>query len=231
MRRSGVSIIISLIALTLAFALGHTTAGGASHPKGSTPPTTAGGAVSSHVVGGVPVGYARNESGAAAAAAAYLAALGSPAMFRPAARRGIIATVTGPEATNALVAGLNTDYELTGRALDLDSGTGAPPPGGTLVARATPMGFTVVAYRADQAVVAVWQNAIVGIAGPGAREPVREYWSTETVTLRWVSGDWRWLSLSSEEGPAPIGPLLRPAPARQLANQFLNFTGYDHVAR
>ena len=158
---------------------------------------------------------ARTEQGAVAAALDILGLYGSPAMYDTVRRRELVARTAGAAVQDDLQAQFDTAFALAARGLGIDRD--GNPVEGTLVARAIPAGQRVVSYSPDRAVVAVWTTGLLGVAGAASRNPVQERWSTETVTLAWQDGAWRWLGLEHEDGPAPVGSPQVPATFNQVA--------------
>lgn len=176
---------------------------------------------------GVPVGYPHSTAGAEAAAANYVAAYGSEAMFSPTARAEIVKAIVARSDQKELTGALEESFGLAGQAYGLDS-SGLPAKGLDLVARTVPVGVTVQSYSSTQAVVDVWAVTIIGLVGEGSTRPISEAWNTATVTLRWADGDWKWVSVTQRDGPTPVSGLQPPSSAGQLAEALLRSQELRH---
>jgi hypothetical protein len=158
----------------------------------SAPPTadTASAAVirSSHgptlLIAGVPAGYSRDRSGAAAAAVnflqvCYTASVGG---LDPAT---IAATSVADTATDAA-------RRMPGPSRTVDPGVGQ---------QLTPLSVTVISADQDTATVTVWAGAVYGAVKP---QPVTlTQWATFTVRLVWQSSDWKIADVTDVAGPTP----------------------------
>ena len=194
---------------------------------GSTaaPAQAAEGAGPSQVTHGVGVGYARSRAGAVAAAANYTQVLSSSLILDQAKRRAAIDTLAAPEARARLqrtfdqaVAQMRKGFGLTGAAGDNAS----------VLMRATPVGWRIDNYGDGAATVAIWMTSVGGsVGGADGPVPIREGWSTTTVALRWVRGDWKQVKSTTSDGPVPIGDVAPPTAAPDLigaAEEFKEFT-------
>lgn len=181
---------------------------GAGHPAASgrpstpaAPPAPAG--TTLHVEGGVVVGFPRTEAGARAAAANIDAVLGSELMYGP-GRSVVLDAVADPTARPALQQQADAAYEAGRKAFGLDAAGLSTQDGLTFVARRLPAGAHVVGWTPDSAVVQLWDDELIGTAGAGSTLPVRQGWATDTVTLRWTDGRWRYVSEAGVAGPVPV---------------------------
>jgi hypothetical protein len=149
-----------------------------------------------------PTGYARTPEGAVAAATAYVAALGGPAILDPAAVRTTLTAIASSESREGLIRA----YELAAAQARkrLGAGTASDP---TVVFRTAPVGYRVDGFQRRGATVSVWR---VGIVGSGATVQPRQSWRTETLSLVWEDGSWKVDAVRSAPGPTP--PLAGPAP-------------------
>lgn len=152
---------------------------------------------------GVFVGYQDTKEGAEAAAANYVAAYGSDAMMRADSRHQLVHAIADPAIEADLQKQLDQAFALAAQGLGL-SKDGKAPTGQSFVSRAVPFGTVVKGFDPSKATVAVWINMISGTAGQGSTHPVSESWNTVTLTLSWVSGDWKWSSFSQADGPTPV---------------------------
>ncbi|MGH3344887.1 MAG: hypothetical protein ACRDPK_18865 [Carbonactinosporaceae bacterium] len=197
--------------------------GPASEPK-IDPDPISGSLPDGRAAAGVPVGYRHSAEGAQSAAANYAVAYGSEAMFDPAQRRAIVAAIADPAVATRLAARLDTAFAAVSKTYGLD-GDGDPPEGLTFVCRTLPVGVRLVSYGGDTAVVAVWINGIIGLAGDESTRPVAEGWHTMTVRLRWVEGDWRWRSFTQRDGPTPVSGRQPASGADEIARAVTTYEG------
>ena len=136
------------------------------------------------LVDGVPAGYSRDRSGAAAAAVnflqvCYTASVGG---LDPAT---ITATSLAGTATDAA-------RRMPGPSRAADPGVGQ---------QLTPLSVTVVSADENTATVTVWAGAVYGAVKP---QPVTlTQWATFTVRLVWQSSDWKIADVTDVAGPTP----------------------------
>jgi hypothetical protein len=152
---------------------------------------------------GVLTGYADTQDGAVAAAANFVAAYGSDAMMTTDSRHQIVHAIADPAIESNLQTELDQAFALAAQGFGLDK-NGKAPTGQTFVSRAVPFGTSVTGFSASKATVAVWINMIAGTAGQGSTHPVSETWTTVTLNLSWVNGDWKWSSFTQAAGPTPV---------------------------
>jgi len=214
---------------------GGNDAGQAVRPDGIVPPITTSRDISAartgglQLVAGVPVGYGHTPAGAISAATNYAIAYGGPAMFVPAKRRAIVDATTDPAVWATQQAQQGALYSATADKFGLDQ-QGRPTAAGVeFVARELPVGARLVAYTPDTAVVAVWEDGLVGLAGTGTTRPVQEGWGTTTVTLRWAAGDWKWTAGSFTPGPTPITGVQTPSDPQTIADAVDQFAGFSYA--
>jgi len=181
------------------------------------------------LVAGVPIGYAHTDAGAVGAATNYAIAYGGPAMFVPAQRRAIVDATTDPAVRAAQQAQQTALYTATADKFGLDQQGRPTAPGVEFVARELPVGARLVAYTPDTAVVAVWEDGLVGLAGTGTTRPVQEGWGTTTVTLRWAAGDWKWTAGSFTPGPTPVTGVQTPSDPQAIADAVDEFGGFSYA--
>jgi hypothetical protein len=229
--------VLAGVALVAAYTAGQGHGGGpAVPPAGIVPPAAVvpGGPGAARpgglqLVAGVPVGYAHTDAGAVSAATNYAIAYGGPAMFVPAQRRAIVDVTTDPATRAAQQAQQSALYSATADKFGLDQQGRPTAPGVEFVARELPVGARLVAYTPDTAVVAVWEDGLVGLAGTGTTRPVQEGWGTTTVTLRWAAGDWKWTAGSFTPGPTPITGVQTPSDPQAIADAVDEFGGFSYV--
>ncbi|MCE7083365.1 hypothetical protein [Streptomyces sp. ST2-7A] len=230
-----VGVIVLLIA-ALAFANRGDDRGSGSAAPDDTPggtqvqPTTPSGESPVDVtVNNIPVGHPRTEQGAQSAAANYAVALGGEGMFDAETRRVIVDTIYAPDIASERVEGFDRAYSSTLlERLGLDA-DGNPPEGRTFVSRTSPIGTRLIDYTDDTATVAVWSNALLGLAGDGSTRPVTTTWYTSTFELVWVEGDWRILSEEQESGPTPVPGDNRASTAEEMAEAIEQFGGFSYA--
>jgi hypothetical protein len=153
---------------------------------------------------GIPVGFARTDDGAAAAATAWLSAVEGSAGVDSTRRPAMLAAI----GDGAFVSGAGSRLADRAAALGLDK-TGQPPGDGVLLATvwATRGAYRVSATSKD-AEVTVWYFYQLGVSAAGGTAPAGT-WRRATVSLRWddkasdwrVAGDFRFA-----DGPTPGGP-------------------------
>ncbi len=181
------------------------------------------------LVAGVPVGYAHTDAGAISAATNYAVVYGGSAMFVPTLRRAIVDATTDPATRAAQQEQQSALYSATADKFGLDQQGRPTAPGAEFVARELPVGARLVAYTPDTAVVAVWENGLVGLAGTGTTRPVQEGWGTTTVTLRWAARDWKWTAGSFTPGPTPITGVQTPSDPQAIADAVDQFGGLSYA--
>ena len=152
---------------------------------------------------GALTGYPDTQVGAQAAAANYVADYGSEAMMSSDSRHQLVHAIADPAIEADLQKQLDQAFLLAAQGFGLNK-DGKAPAQQNFVSRAVPFGTVVNNFTPGKATVAVWINMISGTAGPGSTHPVSETWSTVTLTLSWVSGDWKWSSFTQADGPTPV---------------------------
>ncbi|MGW6236249.1 hypothetical protein [Streptomyces sp. NPDC055094] len=179
--------------------------------------------------GEIPSGFARNEQGAASAAANYAVALGSDGMFNAASRRDIIRATHDPATAEGLLSDLDRAYSpafLANVGLNED---GSTPAGLTFVSRSVPVGTKVTEVSSAAATVEVWSTGLVGLAGEESTKPVTETWFTITEKLKWIDGDWKISSSSQTEGPTPVNGDNRASTADEIAKAVQGYGGFTYA--
>jgi len=145
---------------------------------------------------GVPVGYARTSDGAAAALLNYSVVVSRLLLEPPDRRSAALDVLATPEFAT------RTARQLQRARAAAEAGPlGAALRGeGTAVYRGGPLGFWVVRFSRDEAVVDTWAFGIAA-ADPGL-DPQMTF-QTATSTLVWRNGDWKLAASRSRPGPAP----------------------------
>ncbi|RDG34580.1 hypothetical protein DVH02_29905 [Streptomyces corynorhini] len=179
--------------------------------------------------GTIPSGFARDEQGAASAAANYAVALGSDAMFHATGRDEVIRATHDPAKADGLLTDLDRAYSpafLKTVGLNED---GSAPDGLTFVSRTVPIGTKVTKIDNTAATVEVWSTGLVGLAGEGSTKPVTETWFTLTEQLTWTDGDWKITSSSQTQGPTPVGAGNRASSADEISKAVQGYGGFTYA--
>ncbi|MGJ5805878.1 hypothetical protein ACSCB1_43410 [Streptomyces europaeiscabiei] len=234
--RSLVSIVGVVVLLIAAIAFANRgggdsdTDGNSGGDKAETAPTAASGErpVKSKTAG-IPTGFAQSEEGAQSAAANYAVALGSTGMFRKDSRHTIVDALYTSDAAAELQAPLDQAYSadfLSKMGLDSD---GNPPQDSTFVSRVTPLGATVQDYGNTSAKVAVWYMGLIGMSGQNSTDPVTSTWKTWTFDLQWSNGDWKIVTDSQKDGPAPVPGDDQAATSEEISKAVEEYGGFTYA--
>lgn len=227
--------VVVLLLAAIAFAnmgggSGNDDARGADGKKTDTSPTAATGTKPvTGKNGTIASGFAHDEQGAQSAAANYSVALGSAEMFDKARRDEILDAVIAPSAVTRFRSTLDQAYSsslFTNLGLNDD---GSTPAGFTFISRTTPIGTKVTKSSSDQATVEVWCTGLIGLAGEGSTKPVTDGWFTITMELQWIDGDWKAITHSQKDGPAPVGGDTRASSADEIAGAVNGFGGFTYA--
>ncbi|MFD7868617.1 hypothetical protein [Streptomyces sp. NPDC059783] len=179
--------------------------------------------------GAIPSGFAHDEQGAQSAAANYSVALGSAEMFDKSTRDEILNVIIAPSAVNGFRSTLDQAYSVgLFKNLGLNE-DGSTPSGFTFISRTTPIGTKVTKNSGDQATVDVWCTGLIGLAGEGSTKPVTDGWFTITMELQWIDGDWKAVTHSQKDGPAPVGGDTRASSADEIAGAVNGFGGFTYA--
>ncbi len=190
-------------------------------PTGTRPVTTA--------TTGIPTGYPRTPQGAQSAAANYAVALGGDGMFKAASRHAIDDTVYTPAAAAKVKPAQDQAYSTAFlQKLGLDQ-NGTAPTGMTFVSRTVPVGTKVQKLTSQDATVAVWYTGLIGMAGTGSTDPVHTNWMTWTFYLHWTGTDWKVVTDSQTDGPAPVPGDNRAASADDITNAVSQYGGFTYA--
>ncbi|MCX5406215.1 hypothetical protein OHA37_20365 [Streptomyces sp. NBC_00335] len=178
---------------------------------------------------GIPKGFAQTEQGAQSAAANYAVALGSDGMFRKNTRHALVDGIYIPDVASKMRAPQDEAYSAPFLAkLGLDA-NGNPPQGSSFVTRAVPVGTRVDSYAPTSATVSVWYTGLIGMSGPKSTDPVRTTWKTWTFELVWSSGDWKVVSDSQQDGPAPVPGDAVASPSEDISKAVKEFGGFTYA--
>jgi hypothetical protein len=174
--------------------------------------------------GDVPVGYAKTREGAIAAATDYSAVLAGPLILNPDRYRAAERVIATPSARDRIAA----EGEQAMAALnDTTRAISAAARGVRVAVRYTPIAYRVTADDAGRVSVSIWGLWLVGEQG---LLPPTETWSTRTVVVVWIGGDWRLADSSISPGPIPQ-PGQQAAQSSDLPPQLTNFEEYAHASR
>jgi len=155
----------------------------------------------------VPVGYARTEGGAAAAAENFLR-IGSGSLVTDEHRYvRAMSTMAAPE--------WKPRAETTGRNAVSFFRDYYGPEGALFTA---PVAVEVVDFTGNRARVEMWS---VSIATGSKRPRGEQVWGITTLDLRWVAGDWRISHVRTESSLAPaLMGGQRPGPVEKIIEEF-----------
>ncbi|MFF4279611.1 hypothetical protein ACFY0Z_12575 [Streptomyces kronopolitis] len=178
---------------------------------------------------GIAKGFPKTQQGAESAAANYAVALGSADMFNKDKRHKVITTIMAPSNAAAFQNKLDQAYSpsfFKNVGLKAD---GTTPPGLTFVSRTIPVGTKATASSGDKATVEVWCTGLLGMAGSGSTKPVTTSWFTITMQLAWTNGDWKVLTHSQEDGPAPVSGDVPASGAKEIAGAVQGYGGFTYA--
>ncbi|MEU3255418.1 hypothetical protein [Streptomyces sp. NPDC006997] len=179
--------------------------------------------------GGIPNGFPQTEQGAQSAAANYAVVLGSTGMFKTGNRHTIVDTLYTAEAAARLKGPMDRAYTADFLAkIGLDAG-GNPPEGSTFVSRVTPVGTTVREYSDSSAKVEVWYMGLIGMSGERSTDPVTSTWQTWTFALQWSENDWKIVTDSQKDGPAPVPGDERAATSDEISKAIKEYGGFTYA--
>jgi hypothetical protein len=165
-----------------------------------------------------PEAGTRTETGAVAAATAYVGALDRAAILDPPRLRTLVETMASSTAREDLTRA----YEQAAAQARERLGDATQP----VILRAAPVGYRLDGFTADEATVSVWRVGIVGSAGT-AVEP-KQSWRTVTVSLVWEDDAWKVASFQSTPGPTPPLAAVAVTPATDL---FAVVPGFEEFTR
>ncbi|MCD7445476.1 hypothetical protein K4B79_45760 [Streptomyces lincolnensis] len=200
----------------------------------SSTPDTAGSqpqAAPTAPTGKTPVksGFAQDEQGAQSAAANYAVALGSSDMFSKAKRDAILQAIITPARVSAFEATLDKAYTPQfNKNVGLNE-DGTTPAGYTFVSRTSPIGTKATETSSSNATVEVWCNGLLGLAGESSTNPVTSSWFTITMKLEWTNGDWKIVTHSQKDGPAPVPGDERASTADEMAKAVEEYGGFTYA--
>lgn len=204
-RRSRTLLLAIGAAIILLLGCGVWAAVGGSSPPSAQSGSSPASAGPRGVVDGVPVGYARSQAGAVAAAVNYELARSRPQYIADeAVRHRVLRQIMTASALPAQLASDDTNSAPTAKALGLTPG-GLGPGGATWMVHSAPLGVQVAAYSGYAATVNVWMAEIAGVVGdPNTPLPPTGSYTTYVLALAWQNGDWRIESIGTRSGPVPV---------------------------
>ncbi|MFD7458863.1 MULTISPECIES: hypothetical protein [unclassified Streptomyces] len=179
--------------------------------------------------GGIPTGFAQDEQGAQSAAANYAVALGSAEMFDKAKRDAILQGIITPSRVADFKATLDKAYTPAfNKNVGLNE-DGTTPKGYSFVSRTSPIGTKVTEKSPSTATVEVWCSGLLGLAGENSTTPVTNSWFTITMQLEWTAEDWKIVTHSQKEGPAPVPGDDRASSADEMAKAVQEYGGFTYA--
>jgi hypothetical protein len=194
----------------------------ATAPSGKRP-------VKSKSAAGIPSGFAQDQEGAESAAANYAVSLGSAAMFDKAKRDAVLQAIIAPSRVPDFEAKLDKAYTAEfNKNIGLNE-DGSAPEGFTFVSRTSPIGTKVTEYSSTAAAVDVWCSGLLGLAGENSTTPVTNSWFTITMQLEWSNGDWKIVTHSQKDGPAPVPGDDRASSAEEMAKTVEEYGGFTYA--
>ncbi|MGV9995238.1 hypothetical protein [Streptomyces sp. NPDC003374] len=234
--RGLVTVVAVVVLLIAAIAFANRTGGGSSSADGNgsgKPSAAATAATGTQPVrtkaAGIPSGFAHDEQGAQSAAANYAVTLGSTGMFRKDSRHAIVNLLYTPEAAAGLQGPMDQAYSADFlRNMGLDA-SGNAPAGSTFVSRVTPVGTTVQQYGGTSAKVSVWYVGLIGMSSATSTDPVTSSWKTWTFELQWSAGDWKIVSDSQKDGPAPVPGDDKAATSDEIRKATEEYGGFTYA--
>ncbi|MFI1734911.1 hypothetical protein ACH40E_38010 [Streptomyces acidicola] len=149
-------------------------------------------------------GIPHSRQGAQQAATTMARALGTEAIYDPAARHDLVDTLVHPSQRDEMQKRMDAQYTAFNQKIGLDS-KGQPPAGATFASRTMPAGVTLRSYGED-ATVDVWFSSLFGLTGSTVVDeiPMDTGWYTMTMTLRWADDDgWKLIKFTQQDGPEP----------------------------
>ncbi|MCJ1680732.1 hypothetical protein MTF65_25975 [Streptomyces sp. APSN-46.1] len=232
--RGLITVVGVVVLLIAAIAFANQSSDTSTNRPSDKPPTSSSTAASgvTPVTGnsaGIPKGFAHDEQGAQSAAANYAVALGSDGMFKKDRRHALVDGIYTPEAAARLKGAQDEAYSSAFLArMGLDA-NGNPPQGNTFVTRAIPVGTRVESYSPTSAKIAVWYTGLIGMSGAKSTDPVRTSWETWTFELAWADGDWKVVSETQQDGPAPVPGDVAASSSDDISKAVKEFGGFTYA--
>ena len=179
--------------------------------------------------GTIPTGYAHDAQGAQSAAANYAVALGAAGMFNKAQRDATLQAIVAPSRVADFQSTLDSAYTPAfNKTVGLND-DGSTPAGYTFVSRTNPVGTKVTESSQNNMTVEVWCSGLLGMAGENSTNPVTNSWFTITMKLEWAAGDWKVVTQSQKEGPAPVPGDDTASSADEMAKAVDEYGGFTYA--
>ncbi|KUM82491.1 MULTISPECIES: hypothetical protein [Streptomyces] len=179
--------------------------------------------------GAIPTGYAHDAQGAQSAAANYAVALGAAGMFDKTQRDATLQAIVAPARLAGFQAAMDGAYTPAfNKNVGLND-DGSTPAGYTFVSRTNPIGTKVTESAQNNMTVEVWCSGLLGMAGENSTNPVTNSWFTVTMKLEWAAGDWKVVTQSQKEGPAPVPGDDTASSADDMAKAVDEYGGFTYA--
>ncbi|WP_020122911.1 hypothetical protein [Streptomyces canus] len=179
--------------------------------------------------GTIPTGYAHDAQGAQSAAANYAVALGAVGMFNKTERDATLQAIVAPARLAGFESAMDSAYTPAfSKNVGLND-DGSTPAGYTFVSRTNPIGTKVTESAQNNMTVEVWCSGLLGMAGENSTNPVTNSWFTVTMKLEWAAGDWKVVTQSQKEGPAPVPGDDTASSADDMAKAVDEYGGFTYA--
>jgi hypothetical protein len=234
--RSLVTVVGVVVLLIAAIAFANrggddpsSSATGAGSRPDTTPTAPTGTKPVQSTPGTIPTGYAHDAQGAQSAAANYAVALGAAGMFNKAQRDATLQAIVAPSRVADFQSTLDSAYTPAfNKTVGLND-DGSTPAGYTFVSRTNPVGTKVTESSQNNMTVEVWCSGLLGMAGENSTNPVTNSWFTVTMKLEWTAGDWKVVTQSQKEGPAPVPGDDTASSADEMAKAVDEYGGFTYA--
>lgn len=183
--------VVFLIAIVFGVVVGRLSAPSASSPKAASPSPGL-----TRERAGVGVGFSHTRQGAVLAAGSYQQAFADKAILKPGELRRRIEAVATPHFAPVMLRA-NRPGTLRLRRGIFGEGVRAKVPSAYF---GVPVGYRVLAYSANRAVVQTWGFTLLG--NVDAVEPTAYFGLARTV-LVWMGGEWKIADTRASFGPTP----------------------------
>jgi hypothetical protein len=149
-------------------------------------------------VDGVPLGWAPSQAGAVGAAAAYAKTMSTLWFLSDRDRRhAALHRMAVPREVEGLIA----SQDRLADELDLALGAGRGDQGRHAALITALLGYRVDQFADTKARVALWAVVMHASDVGGSMAPA---WSTSTLDLEWIGGDWKLAKAITTAGPGPV---------------------------
>ncbi|MER5968534.1 hypothetical protein ABT112_02085 [Streptomyces sp. NPDC002055] len=167
---------------------------------------------------GFPAPYARNESGAHAAAVTATMLYGDPRFFTDEDWRHRMLTAT---AASSVLHSVTSDTDSTARLVMENRGVGADGKtvdGSELITRTSALATRSISYSDQAASIELWTASAGGVAGKDETQRPQVGFLRMTVDLVWEGGTWKTTAVTPSEPLVPSPPAMQEAdPADRFA--------------